>query len=150
MSMSYWIINGVGLNANEIIPYLNPEKTARFLIEQLPNEPEIVFALTQMLSSGNFSTFDIDDFLYGGPFDNFADLLTHCDDTDSITYGDDGDGGHYFYYPPSMPWEMRDTEPSSVYDVHDRIATAIQRIADIDRDQIDHMIDDDLYIVGCG
>lgn len=150
MSMCYWTIEGVGLNVDEVAPYLNKEKIIRFLTEQLCNEPDTVADLNQMLTSGDFSEFDIDDYLYGCPFENLADLLTHCDDTDSITYGDDGEGGYYFYYPPSMPWEMRDTEPKSVREVHDRIIAAVQKIIDLQPEEIDRLIDDDLYVVGCG
>lgn len=150
MSMSYWVIEGVGLNADKIVPYLNKEKVVRFLIEQLYNEPEDAASLDRMILSGDYSGFDIDDYMYGSPFDNIADMLTHCDDTDSITYGDDGDGSHYFYYPPSMPWEMRNTEPKSIQEAHERIIAAVQKLTDLDNAQIDHLIDDELYVVGCG
>ena len=30
MSMSYWIIEGIGLNAQDIKPYINTEKAVRF------------------------------------------------------------------------------------------------------------------------
>ena len=106
--------------------------------------------LKRMVASGDFSSLDIEDYLYGQPFDNIADLLTHCDDTDSITYGDDGEGSYYFYYPPSMPWEMRDTEPKNIQEVHNRIIAAVQQVADLESDEIDLMIDDDLHVVGFG
>lgn len=150
MSMSYWMIEGVGLDTDKIIPYLNSEKLAQFLIEQLGQEPDTVAELKRMVASGDFSSLDIEDYLYGQPFDNLADLLTHCDDTDSITYGDDGEGSYYFYYPPSMPWEMRDTEPKNIQEVHNRIIAAVQQVADLESDEIDLMIDDDLHVVGFG
>ena len=150
MSMSYWMIEGVGLDTDKIIPYLNSEKLAQFLIEQLGQEPETVTELKRMVASGDFSSLDIEDYLYGQPFDNIADLLTHCDDTDSITYGDDGEGSDYFSYPPSMPWEMRDTEPKNIQEVHNRIIAAVQQVADLESDEIDLMIDDDLHVVGFG
>lgn len=150
MSMSYWMIEGVGLDTDKIIPYLNNEKLAQFLIEQLGQEPETVTELKRMVASGDFSSLDIEDYLYGQPFDNIADLLTHCDDTDSIIYGDDGEGSYYFYYPPSMPWEMRDTEPKNIQEVHNRIIAAVQQVADLESDEIDLMIDDDLHVVGFG
>ena len=150
MSMSYWTIDGVGLDTDKIIPYLNSEKLAQFLIEQLGQEPGTVTELKRMVASGDFSSLDIEDYLYGQPFDNIADLLTHCDDTDSITYGDDGEGSYYFYYPPSMPWEMRDTEPKNIQEVHNRIIAAVQQVADLESDEIDLMIDDDLHVVGFG
>lgn len=150
MSMNYWMIEGVGLDADNVRPFLNKEKLAKFLLEQLSGEPEDVELLSHMLSSGDVGKLNIDDYLYGMPFDNLADVLTHCDDTDSITYGDNGEGGYYFYYPPSMPWEMRDTEPKTVQEVHDRIIAAVQKITDLSPDEIDRMIDDELHVVGFG
>lgn len=150
MSMSYWMIEGVGLDTDRIVPYLDKEKVAQFLIEQLVDEPDTIEDLTQMLTDGDLSSLDIDDYMYGSPFENLADLLTHCDDTDSITYGDDGEGSYYFYYPPSMPWDMRSTEPKSIREVHDRIITAVQKIANLTSQEIDWMIDDELHVVGFG
>lgn len=150
MSMCYWIIEGIGLNADEVMPYINKEKTARFLLEQLGDKTDISKRLSRMISSSDYSQFIIDSYLYGRPYDNFADLLTHCDDTDSITYGDDGNGNCYFYYPPSMPWEMRETEPKSIQEVHIRIIAAIQKISNLTPEEIEQMIHDSLYIVGCG
>ena len=150
MSMCYWMLEGIGLDTDKIVPYLNMEKVARLLIEQPDSEPDIVENLKRMVESNDFSNLNIDDYLYGQPFDNLADLLTHCDDTDSITYGSDGEGSYYFYYPPSMPWEMRDTEPQSLQDVHERIIAAVQKIADLRPQEIDWMIDDDMHVVGFG
>ena len=150
MSMSYWMIKGVGLKTDEVMPYLNKEKVAKFLLEQLGNESEDVEILKRMLSSGHFNELNIDDYLHGMPFENFADVLTYCDDTDSITYGDDGEGDYYFYYPPSMPWEMRETEPKTIREVHDRIIVAVQKITDLTPEEIDLMIDDELNVVGYG
>lgn len=101
MSMSYWICEGVGVRVNQLRPFLNPQKCIQLLKEQLPGE--------EISEDG----FDIDDYLYGEPFENLADVFTFCDDTDSLTYGDNGDGESYFYYPPSYPWERTENEPSS-------------------------------------
>jgi len=144
------MIQGVGLDAEKVIPYLKKEKLARVLIEQLTNEPNVAKKINQMIASGNFDELNVYDYLHGEPFDNIADLLTYCDNTDSITYGDDGEGGFYFYYPPSMPWEMRETEPKSVLEVHDRIIAAVQKVTDLDAETINQMIDDELNVVGFG
>lgn len=146
MSVSYWMIEGIGIDTDKIEPFLNKEKLARMLLEQLPDDEE----LASIIENKQYNELDVNDFLYGEPFNNLADLLTHCDDTDSITYGDDGDGGAYFYYPPSMPWHRTDNEPDTIEEVHRRIITAIQVIADLTDDEIETMINDDLYVVGIG
>lgn len=38
MSMSYWICEGVGIRANQLRPFLNPQKCIQLLKEQLPSE----------------------------------------------------------------------------------------------------------------
>ena len=146
MSMCYWIIQGVGICADEIEEFINKEKLANKLLEQLPDDDELL----SMVETKNYSKLDIDDFLFGCPFDNIAEVLWHCDDTDSLTYSDDGEGESYLYYPPSMPWHHTDTEPKSVEEVHKRIIDAVKKITTLSDEEISKMIDDELYIVGCG
>lgn len=52
MSMCYWICQGVGIRANQLRPFLNPQKCIQLLKEQLPSE--------EISEDG----FDIDDYLY--------------------------------------------------------------------------------------
>lgn len=73
-----------------------------------------------------------------------------CDDTDSLTYGDNGNGESYFYYPPSYPWERTENEPSSIAEVHERVIKAVLRLCDMTREQVEALIDDDIYDYGCG
>lgn len=127
-------------------PYLNTEKVVRFFSEQFPDESE----LRMMVHTGDYADFNIDDYLYGNGFDSLADVLCHCDDTDTITFGDDGDGSEYFYYPPSMPWYHKDNEPKSEQEVFDRIVAAVQKITDMASEEIAALIDNDLYVVGMG
>lgn len=150
MSLSYWVVEGVGLCAEEIEPYINQKKLAKLFLEQLSNEDEEVEKFQRMIDTGDFSGFDYDEYMYGNPFENFADVLTHCDDSDSLTFGDDGEGSHYLYYPPSMPWWLREDEPRSLDEVHDRIIAAVQKITDMKKEEILCLINDDLFVVGCG
>ena len=146
MSMCEWVVEGVGILADDIIPSIDKEKLHAMLLEQLPDDEELL----AMKRTGNYADLDVDDFLYGEPFENIADLLTFCDDTDSITYGEDGEGSHYFYYPPSMPWHRAENEPESLDEVHKRIITAVKKITTLSDEAIEKMIDDDLYVIGFG
>lgn len=138
MSVCHWICEGIGISTNDIICKINVKKCIKFLKEQLPDK-EI-----------KEKDFDIDDFLYGLPFDNFGDVLCHCDDTNTLTYGDNGEGEYYFFYAPSYPWERSNNEPTSVEEVHERIIIAVQKLCDLTSDQIEKLIQDDLYEYGCG
>ena len=146
MSVSYWMIAGVGIDTDKVEPHLDKEKLAKMLLEQLPDDEELL----EILASKQYDNLDVRDFLYGEPFENLGDLLTHCDDTDSITYGDDGESGSYFYYPPSMPWHRVPDEPETLEEVHRRIIKAVQVVTNLSDKDIETMIDDDLYVVGIG
>ena len=146
MSVSCWLIEGVGIDTAKIYPHIDKEKLACVLIEQLPDDED----LDEMAEQGSFAELDVHDFLYGNPFDSLADLLTHCDDTNCMTYGDDGESGDYFYYPPSMPWQLADNDPKTIEEVHVRIITAVQKITNLTSERIEELIDDDLYVVGIG
>lgn len=147
MSMTYWMIEGIGLKVSDIKPHIDKEKAARFFYEQFPDNTE----LGDMVISGNCSDFDMEEYCYNRlGFDNLASVLCYCDDTDSLTFCDDGDGSLYFYYPPSMPWERTSNEPQSERDVIDRIVKAVQKITDMTYEEIEKLIDNDLYVVGIG
>lgn len=146
MSVSYWMIEGVGLNAADIESHINKEKAARFFSEQFPEEAD----LKDMVLTGDFSSFDMEEYYYGNGFENLADVLCHCDDTDSLTFGDDGEGTAYFYYPPSMPWHHTPDEPQTEQEVIDRIIKAVQKITDMTEEEIKKIIDNNLYVVGIG
>lgn len=146
MSVSYWMIAGVGIDVDKVKPHLNNEKLAQFLAEQLPDD-EIVI---EIIEKEAYSDLDINDFMYGEPFDNLGDLLAHCDDSNSLSYGDDGESGAYLYYPPSLPWERTENDPDTLEEVHRRIIKAVQCVTDLSEEKIEEMIDDDLYVVGIG
>lgn len=146
MSTSYWMIEGIGLDADKVRLKLNNEKVVKLLVQQRPEDDN----LKGMLESKSFEDFNFEAYMDGTLFDNLADLLAFCDDTDSITCGMDGCGGSYFYYPPAMPWHHVANEPQSAEEVHERIIAAVQCVTDLTADEIDKMIDDDLYIIGIG
>ena len=138
MSMCYWMCEGVGIDTDFIREYLDKKKCIKFIREQFPSE------------TVEEEQFDLDDYLYGNPFDHLGDLLCHCDDTNTLTYGDNGDGTKYFYYTPSYPWNRRENEPQSIKEVHERIIAAVQEICTVPSQIVEEIIDDDIYEYGCG
>lgn len=159
MSMCYWMIEGVGVAVDKVYPHLDNEKVTRMLHKQFPDDEGIA----EIMNSGRYGDMNMNpcvysdcgvnliDFFHGKGFDGgLGDLLCHCDDTDSLTFCDDGEGCEYFYYPPSMPWHRTDTEPDSIEEVHRRIIKAVQKLTNLSDAEIVAMINDDLYEVGCG
>ena len=145
MSMDYWIISGVGIACYNIEPYVKKDKLFDFIRSQFSEKD-----LKDIFPYIEYPSLSIEEIVSMSGYDNLADLLCHCDDTDSLTYGDDGEGNCYFYYPPSMPWEHTATEPKSAEEVIQRIIVAVQKITDMTSEQIKSYIDTDLHIVGMG
>ena len=146
MSLSYWMIEGIGLCANDIEPHLDDKKVVRCISEAHPDD----LKLKSMLLRDDYSNFDIHDYIDNGLFNNVGDLLCFCDQTDSLTFCDDGEGNVYFYYPPSMPWERSVSDPKSEEEVIQRIISAVKGITDLQGYEIREMIDRELYVVGAG
>lgn len=101
---NYWMIEGVGVAVDKVYPHLDNEKVARLLHEQFPENEEIAV----IVNSGRCGDLNLNpcvysdsgvnltDFLYGNGFDGgLGDLLCHCDDTDSLTFCDNGEGYEY-------------------------------------------------------
>lgn len=89
---------GVGIRTNDLYPHLNNKKCIAVLKQQMGRD----------FSLENEEDFDIDDYFYGEPFENLADFLCHCDDTNTMTYEGNGDGDCFFYYAPSYPWSRKE------------------------------------------
>lgn len=146
MSLSYWMIEGIVLCTNDIEPHLDDKKVVRCISEAHPDDLE----LKSMLLRDDYSNFDVHDYIDNGLFNNVGDLLCFCDQTDSLTFCDDGEGNVYFYYPPSMPWERSVSDPKSEEEVIQRIISAVKGLTDLQDYEIREMIDRELYVVGAG
>ena len=146
MSLSYWMIEGIGLCTNDIEPHLDDKKVVRCISEAHPDDLE----LKSMLLRDDYSNFDVHDYIDNGLFNNVGDLLCFCDQTDSLTFCDDGEGNVYFYYPPSMPWERSVSDPKSEEEVIQRIISAVKGLTDLQDYEIREMIDRELCVVGAG
>ena len=51
---------------------------------------------------------------------------------------------------PTYPWERADNEPTSIEEVHERIVAAVLCLCDMTAEQVNALIDDDIYDLGCG
>ena len=142
--MQYWLCKGIGIEVGKLEPHLNVEKCLSLAKEQFADE--------DIPAADEISGLDeLEELLWsGGLFDNLADMLTFCDDTDTLTWDSNGEGEYFFYYIPSYPWERVENEPQSLEEVHERIIAAVQRVCDISGKEIEEMIDNEIYEVGCG
>lgn len=150
----FWSFEGIGLKVSELYPYLDAKKVVNFLHKELPDDEEI----DEIVKTGRYDRMnldpnvcvdgklDIEDYVRG-VYNGLADMFTMCDDTDVLTYSSDDEGGEYMFYPPSMPWQMTDTEPKSLTEVHIRIINAVQKLTNMTVAEIEELIDDDLQVV---
>lgn len=135
MSMACWKIGGIGLDVRKVEPYLNRSKIEKLVREQFPNE-QINYQL------------DINSLLYDEcRFTNLGEVLFYCDDSETMTYDYDGDGGIYFIYPPTFPWERRHNEPKSVGEVISNIIKAVQKITDMTSAEVRDIVDRNLSVI---
>lgn len=138
MSVTYWMNEGIGVRCSHVEPHLDGHKCYLEICKLLPDE--------HIEEDG----FDLDDFLYGNPFENLGDFLSSLDETDVTTYGDDGDSQYYFLYSPKFPWHMKKNEPNCVEEVHRRIVDVLMKVTNLSRVDADKLIDDYIYDVGIG
>ena len=137
MSTEYWICNGIGINVEYILPRLDKKKCMKFIESQIDGV-EI-----------EEKEFDINKFIEYPFFDNIADMLTYCDDTDTLTYTDNGEGTYYFLYEPSYPWLRLPKEPETREEVYENIIKAVRKITNMQSYEIRELIED-IYDWGCG
>ena len=143
MSVCHWVVEGIGLEVGKLWNYLSKEKCLAFL------ENECGYEFTDE-EKKNFSIDDeFEDFI-DGKYMNVAEAFCACDETGFMTFGDDGDGGCYFIYPPKYPWQCKENEPKSIDEVHKIIKDAVHKLCDISDEELEYLIDNDIYEYGCG
>ena len=151
MSMTYWMIEGVGINTDTIWNRLDDKKVVQFLTQEFPDEVTATEAEAALaaIARGESCPINIRDYLHGEPLDCLGEALALCDDTEILIYGNDCET-EYVYYPPTMPWQRCAFDPTSIDDVHKRIIKAVQKLTDMTSNEIEGLIDDYLHVVGCG
>lgn len=149
MSMNCWLIEGIGINADDIIPYVNNKKLVKTLFDYYSNNDD----LKNIIKNESYTDFTAEQLIEDYVFifsNSLAEFLYLCDDTDFLVFCSDGEGSTYLYYQPTMPWERADNEPKSVEEVHEIIINIVQKVTDLSSQEIENLIDDELYVVGCG
>lgn len=152
--MTRWVIEGVGIPAEEVLPYLDKRKVARVLQELLPADKRI----SEIIDEERYENLELfieslyddgvvhlQDYFYCALDGGLGYMLKCCDETETLVSAPDESGLEYLYYPPSMSWERSENEPESLEEVHYRIVMAVQKLADMTEAEIETLIDDDLY-----
>ena len=110
MSMDYWMVFGIGFDSGDLMPYLDPEKLRKGLAAK-----KIQLSEADAAQWGALDTDSRIEMLEG--YDDssfeFMDLIAKSDEKALLSYGNDGDNGHYLYYEPSYPWQRNKYECDS-------------------------------------
>ena len=142
MGKNICVISGIGLDCDELEPYLSAKKLGALMKKWYPNDREI-----EDLLAGDYSVDDIDSLLW----DNYAgwhEVLCDMDDTHVLTWDTDVYGSHWLVYPPSMPWQRCENEPQTPDEAVDRIVKVIRQVSDLSDDKIRDMIGWDVESYG--
>lgn len=107
MSMSYWMIFGIGFEVADLMPYLDPEKIRQGLADKQIRLNEADLAKWDTLNTnGRIELLEE----YVDSNFGFTDLMAESDEKDLLSCGNDGDNGRYLYYEPSYPWQKKEHE----------------------------------------
>lgn len=148
MSMSYWMIRGLGFSMDKISEHLDAERILEALGQK---EPPISAADIE-----NWSGMDNAGRLHAlAEFQNvqfgFADIIGDSDPLNLLSYGNDGECGSYLFYEPCLPWEMREHECKTEQAARDHICDVVMpfMLPGTDRNRISEAIES-LDEVGAG
>lgn len=51
----------------------------------------------------------------------------------------------YLFYPRKYPWKMKKDEPKTIQKVHEIIIDTVLLVCDMTREQVENLINDDIY-----
>ena len=143
MSMCHWIVEGVGFDCGKLWDYLNKEKCIAFIEKHIGYE----------FSDEEKENFDINEMFEDyieEQFCNIGEAFAVCDETNLTGFGDNGQGDCFYLYWPRYPWQHRPNEPHSIEEVHEILKKAVHVLCDISDEELDELLDDDIYEYGCG
>lgn len=150
MSTCTWVIEGVGIPFSKVLPNIALDKFIAG-VERCSHKAEReIEALREEIATNYHAS--VEEFIAETEDEFAARMLTvgallFGDEHQSLVYSTDTEAEGYIYYPPSMPWERKEDEPTSIEEVHDRIVKAVQSVANMDEADILSLIDDELFIV---
>lgn len=121
-------MTAIGIDTYLLLDFIDTKKLYNFLQEELQGMhiPQDV---------------NIEDLTHGQPYCCLGEVFALLDNSDTLTFD-----GNYLFYPQSFPWERTDNEPQTIEDVHNNIIKAVQKLVDLEEEQIDEFIDNAMHI----
>lgn len=150
MSTSYWVIEGVGIPLSKVLPHIVLDKFIAGVEKCSHKTKKEIEVLREAIVTNYHAS--VEEFVTESEDDYLARVITagaliFGDEFHSLCYTIDNEDDGYLYYPPSMPWERKENEPTSIEEVHDRIVKAVQSVTDMNEADILACIDDEIFIV---
>lgn len=128
--MDTWVNQGIGVDCEEIVPYLSIEKVRAILTNNYPDDFSDV-------NTGEMAREAIIDLYRGG----IAEMLADLDENNLVTWGtDSGRTDGFLLYPPSYPWEQTENDPKSQEEARELIKRLVRQVCDISEVILDNLV----------
>ena len=154
MSMCHWVTEGIGIEFDgRIFERISADKVLKKLEKPDSKEYQELVTDVQAAKSQTQEVELIDEYLtealdwsYGRQWPELASKDVTC----HLAADNDGGERSFLYFPPLMPWEVTEDTPKSIDAVHKLLVDCVQSITDMSEEEIESLIDNDLYEYGCG
>ena len=129
--MDTWVNQGIGVDCEEIVPYLSIEKVRAILTNNYPDDD---FSEVTSMEMAREAILD----LYRG---GIAEMLAEIDEHNLVVWGTDSDRTDGFLlYPPRYPWEHSENDPKSQEEARELIKRLVRQACDIDEMTLDNLV----------
>lgn len=139
MKQHFWPCVGIGVRMSTLYPFINNKKCYDILKKRFPE---------QVIDDFDEEFFDIDEFCCELSLYGLAEFLCMLDDTNTLSWNENGSIESFCYYVPTYPWNRKSNEPVSKTEVHERIVDVLILVTDLTRNEAGMLIDDNINEVG--
>ncbi len=145
MSFNYFTIEGIGVTESSIAPFVNPKKVIECIKKLCPSELEEIENDTKDIDDIDELENIVDGYICsGGYYKSICEMLAYMNDENFLLF-DSSDDEDYLFYPRKYPWEMKKDEPKTLQEVHEIIIDTVLLVCDMTREQVENLINDDIY-----
>lgn len=145
MSFNYFTIEGIGVTESNIAPFVNPKKVIECIKKLCPSELEDIENDTNGVDDIDELENIVDGYICsGGYYKSICEMLVYMNDENFLLFEPSNDED-YLFYPRKYPWEMKKGEPKTLQEVHEIIIDAVLLVCDMTREQVENLIDDDIF-----
>lgn len=133
MSSIYYTVEGIGVTASSIAPFVNPEKVIECIKKLHPSDLKQIENDTKDINDIGDLEKIVDGYIcLGWYYSNICEMLACMNVLFESGSSEDED---YLFYPRKYPWEMKKDEPKTIQKVHEIIIDTVLLVCDMTREQ---------------